>query len=384
MNIGKYFTRFAPIYDKYICNCCGMPKKISEFYEHYNYINANKIDYSGQLHLSVCKSCCSKLFDYLYKEVANCDPEFTMYYFCCIMGIYWDVDVFYKTKELMEHNKNSGHIIQEYLILNNSVNIGKTFLNNLKESKLNASKENLKEKEKEEKKEESFESNSIWNQESLRDKKIVEKMVGYDPFYFEDEEKRPSLYKDLIGMLEQGMEQDQIKLQAAIQIVISYSRVRRMNEEINKLEKENGKISEIKALSDLKNKELKNITDFSRDNGFSERFATAKAKGENTFTGIMNKMNEAKFEDGLLNAYDIATSESINQAAQASFKAIFEQISLGETEVWKVAQEQLAELLKLRKENEILQEDLRKARYEIAKKNLIEKAQKRGIEVDEE
>ena len=410
INIGKNFTRFAPIYDKHICTCCGIPKKLNEFYINFNPINANRIDYKGNLHMPVCKNCAKKLFDYLYEEVAEKSPEYTMKYFCGIIGEYWDSDVFYKAQEIKETNKNKNHIIEEYLTLNNAVNNNKIGIDSLTElfkiekkakngkfvsvakntEEENRSTKKGKTKTVENVKEEIDFINELgkegykWTPEDLRDRKIVVKMVGYDPFYFEEECKRPSLYRDLIGMLEQGMEQDQVKLQAAIQIVISYSRVRRMNEEINKLEKEGGKITDIKALSDLKNKELKNITDFSRDNGFSERFATAKARGENTFTGIMNRMNEAKFENSLLNMYDIETSETIQQAANASFKSIFEQLSLGESDVWKLAQDQLAELLKIREENNYLKEELRKSRYEIAKKNLIEKAQKRGIELDEE
>jgi hypothetical protein len=74
---------------------------------------------------------------------------------------------------------------------------------------------------------------------------------------------------------------------------------------------DNAPISELKALSDLKAKELTTITNFSRDNGFSERYATAKAKGESTLTGIMNKMNEQKYEKAILNKYDIETSATI-------------------------------------------------------------------------
>ena len=89
------------------------------------------------------------------------------------------------------------------------------------------------------------------------------------------------------------------------------------------MERDGASIAEQKALSDLKDKELKSITNFSKDNGFAERYATAKAKGENTFTGIINKMNEAKFENAIMNRYDIETSATIQQAAEASFKAIF-------------------------------------------------------------
>ena len=181
------------------------------------------------------------------------------------------------------------------------------------------------------------------------------------------------------------MEQDEVKLQAAIQIVTSFLRVRELNKTYREKEKENASVNELKAISDLKAKELKTITDFSRDNGFSERYTVAKAKGENSFTGIMNQMDEKKFEKALVNRYDIETSATIQQAADASFKAIINQLGLGEAEIYMTAQAQLAEIQKLRRENATLTENLRKTKYELAKINLEEEAKNRGVEdVDED
>ena len=186
-------------------------------------------------------------------------------------------------------------------------------------------------------------------------------------------------------MLDQGMEQDEVKLQAAIQIVTSFLRVRELNKTYREKEKENASVNELKAISDLKAKELKTITDFSRDNEFSERYAISKAKGENSFTGIMNQMDEKKYENALVNKYDIETSSTIQQAADASFKAIMNQLGLGEAEIFVTAQKQLAEIQTLRRENATLTENLRKAKYELAKINLEEEAKRRGIEdVDED
>jgi hypothetical protein len=60
---------------------------------------------------------------------------------------------------------------------------------------------------------------------------------------------------------------------------------------------------------------------------------------------------------------------------------------LGESEVWKITQEQFEELTKLRKENSRLQEELRKAKYRVSELNLLEKERemkaKLGIEEEE-
>lgn len=96
-----------------------------------------------------------------------------------------------------------------------------------------------------------------------------------------------------------------------------------VNEKYRKKSDEDAPVSELKGITDLKKQELTTISGFSKDNGFGERYAIAKAKGENSFTGIQSKMNELKYEKSILNKYDIETSATIQQAADASFKAIF-------------------------------------------------------------
>lgn len=375
-NIAMHFGRFVPIYNKKICNCCGKPLKLNEYYINFGVNNAANFDCNGNLHMGICKTCCKRLFEFYYFTKAEKNAETAMKMFCSATNTYWDVDLFYSATKIMEDEDGRTHIVEEYIRKVNTTDIGrgKTFLDS---PFLN----------------EKYESKVVvqdtpnllvgWSKEDTRNRKQVIRMVGYDPFSYEKEENQKMLYKDLLGMLEQGMEQDQVKLQAAIQIVVSFLKVREMNEEYRRKQNANAGVNELKALADLKAKELKSITDFSRDNGFSERFATAKAKGENTFTGIMNKMNEQKYEDALLNKYNIETSETIQQAANASFKAIFNQLSLGDSDVWKIAQEQLQELLKLRKENGKLQEEIRLVKYDLAKANLEARAKEQGIRVDE-
>ena len=94
-------------------------------------------------------------------------------------------------------------------------------------------------------------------------------------------------------------------------------------------------------------------------------------------------MDEKKYENQLINKYDIATSNTIQAAADASFKAIFSQLNLSEAEVAKIASDQLEELIKLRRANDTLTEQLRLAKYETAKAMLKMKAMENGEEVDD-
>lgn len=371
----KYFNRFVPLYDKYVCSCCGKALPQEKYFLAYNEGNLGRIEPNGRMHTHICIDCCKNLYEYLFYEKADEDGEKAMKWLCSYLNIYYDDVSYFKAKKAMEEKDRKTHIVEEYMnVISRSATLkGKVFLESpdvdvsqnqgdskadkIINSKTGSVPEDLEEE---------------WSKADLEAKRQVIKMVGYDPFYFEVEKDRKILYKDLLGMMEQGMELDGLKVQAAIQIVLSFKNIRELNEKYRKKSDTDAPVSELKALSELKKKELETITSFSRDNGFGERYAISKAKGENTFSGIMAKMNEMKYENAILNMYDVETSKSINQAADASFAAIFNQLSMSEAEVYKTCQDQLKKLLSLQRENATLTENLRLAKRELAEKKLEE------------
>ena len=374
-NWTKYFNRFVPLYDKYVCSCCGKALPQDKYFLAYNEGNLGRIEPNGKMHTHICMDCCKNLYEYLFYEKADKDGEKAMKWLCSYLNIYYDDVSYFKAKKTMEEKDRKTHIVEEYMsVISRSATLkGKVFLEspdvdvnqNKGDSKadkiINSNTGNVPEDLEEE-----------WSKADLEAKRQVIKMVCYDPFYFEIEKDRKILYKDLLGMMEQGMELDGLKVQAAIQIVLSFKNIRELNEKYRKKSDEDAPVSELKALSELKKKELETITSFSRDNGFGERYAISKAKGENTFSGIMAKMNEMKYENAILNMYDVETSKSINQAADASFAAIFNQLSMSEAEVYKTCQDQLKKILVLQRENATLTENLRLAKRELAEKKLEE------------
>lgn len=393
----KYFNRFVPLYDRYVCTCCGQPLTLDKFFPQYVETNLARIEPDGKMHTSICIDCCKRIYEYLFYTKAEKDPVLAMKWFCSYINVYYNEAVYYQARDTMEKNKRKNHIVYEYMqIINRMVNYkNKTFLdsdvgvvkyikNNSVAENENVSEENSGENGTQNSSNKNITGYENWSVDDLKNRKLVIKMVGYDPFDYESEENRKQLYSDLLGMLEQGMEMDQVKLQAAIQIVFSFLRVRELNKTYRDREKENANVQELKNLADLKKKELDIITNFSRDNGFTERYAAKKSKGDNSFTGIMNKMDEQKFEDALVNKYDIATSSTIQQAAEASFKAIINQLGLGEAEIWQTCQKQLKEIENLRRENMKLTEDLRTTKYELAKIKLTDLAKEKGTLEDED
>lgn len=375
-NWVKYLHRYVPLYDKYVCTCCGKPKIQDEYFLVYAETDMGRIAPDGKMYSHICKDCCKKLYEYLYYEKANKDGEEAMKWLCSYLNIYFDDITFFKAKDAMEKNGKKNHIVEEYMnVVSRSATLkGKTFLESPNIGSVNSGSGGSSEKaEKIIKSADGSVSNdteSVWSKEDLNAKRLVLKMVGYDPFYYEDEETRKILYKDLLGMLEQGMELDGMKVQGAIQIVLGFKNIRELSEKYKQKTMADAPVKELKEIADLKKKELDTITDFSKNNGFGERFAISKAKGENTFTGIMAKMNEMKYEDAILNMYDIETSKSINQAAEASFAAIFSQLNMSEAEVYKTCQDQLKKLVEMQRENITLKENLRLAKREIAEMKL--------------
>lgn len=379
----KYLSRLVPVYDKYVCTCCGRPLAQDEYFLIYNETNWARIEPNGKMHSHICINCCKKLFEYLFYERAEKDGEKAMQWLCSYLNVYYDRDSYFQARKIIEAKDNTLHIVEAYMqIINRSATLkGKVFLDS-KDAGFNG----VQGEDKDVKIINSNDGNVSddlehgWTKADLEAKRLVLKMVGYDPFYYEEEEKRKILYKDLLGMIESGMELDGLKVQGAIQIVLSFSRIREYNEKERQMMDNNASVTELKALADLKSKQLQMITNFSRDNGFGERYAVAKAKGENTLTGIMAKMNTMKFEKAILNQYDIQTSASINQAAEASIQAIFKQLNLSEAEVYKVCQEQLKRLNELQREKDALQEKLRLAKREIAEMQLEEQKKEYDLE----
>lgn len=380
----KYFGRYVPLYNKYVCTCCGRPLPQGEYYLNYNEMDLARVEPTGKMHTHLCKDCCKRLYEYLFFEKAKEDGQVAMMWFCSALNIYYDETIYLQAKQECSKKDSKKHIIDSYMsIMNQSATAkGKVFLESkdiqgmIGSGGVNGNGRQDKDKKIINSKDGSVgdDTENGWSKQDLEAKRLVLKNVGYDPFYFEPEENRKILYKDLLGMLEAGMELDGLKVQAACQIVLAFSRIRELNERERRMMSGDGSVAELKNLADLKNKQLDTITKFSRDNGFGERYAIAKAKGENSFTGIMAKMNEMKYEDAILNMYDIETSKSIEQAANASFKAIFNQLSMSDAEYAKQCTEQLQRIQKLTREKDALQEENRKLKYEMAKRDLEEKA----------
>lgn len=375
--IKKYFfsEKEVPRYNKYICSCCGKPKKIEEFHKCWSFVNIGRADIGGQFHKGYCKDCAKKLFNYHYLYTCNRDEQLTMERWCCDTNTYWDIEKYFEARKVMESNPSSGGIVNEYVAA-----VGRMRTGGLTywDSPTIKDRENISN----DKVKKVLEKNYCpldWDQEDIKVKNKICKLLRYDPFEKENPEDRKSMYRNLELMLDESMSEDFVKLQAAIEIVRSFQRIKELRDEERRMKEAKEPAKAIGELSSLRKQELEQITKFSRDHGFAEAYRTKKAKGAGTLTGCMNEMREKFYEDGLVNYYNVKTCKEMQETANMSIEAIFSQIALNDNEAWQMVGEQSKRIIAFEAEILDLKEKLRQKEIEIKTMQLTERAKKEGV-----
>ena len=385
----KYFyaKNTIPKYNRYMCSCCGKLKSIEEFNRNYSYANLGRIDEASQFHMTVCRQCAQKLFFFHYYNCGKNELE-AMEHWCCDTNTYWSEEFYQEARRVYDNNPRSNCIVPDYIaaIGRNKELIGKTYWDSpsirnrvytdnehslIKDSNNNVVGE--------------FRAPLHWNKEQVKLRKKMIALLRYDPFELYPEEEACNMYYDLDLMIDDSMQEDLLKLKAAVEIVCSLHEIEKLRQKQVELEK-SGEVgsSEIKALVDRRNSELKQITTFAKDNGFAERYAMNKAKGAGTLTGTMNEMREKDYEEGLVDFYGVQTCKEMQEVANMSFKAIFDQIGMTDNEAWGLVQKQTERIKKLQKELLDANENLRRKEIELKKAELTYKAKQMKIDLDED
>jgi len=395
--VETYFKKLPKSKDlsKHVCSCCGKELNSKEnFWRNYSYSNAGRKNEEGYLVCTVCKECAQKLFNFYYEQNGK-NLENAIERTCVDLNVYWDIEVLKEAKRIHEHNSRQMNIFQEYVAAvgrRRTEALGLTYwsspvvqqredvkITDIQENKEDKTSEFIKHGEEKL----GWDTPQDWDREDAENRKRIIRLYRYDPFEFEDEDEQPVLYSDLNSMIEEEMEDDLVKLKAALEIVRSFARIERLRKKSRVLERrKDTPQADIKQITDAIKIELKNITDFSNSNGFSERYGKNKAKGLGSLSGIMKEMSEKRYENGLLNVYNTETSETINQAAEASMKAILAQLPIGANEQYTIIQNQRNKLTSLEKENKKLMEDIRKLNIEVERMKLEKQRDKAEMGYD--
>ena len=395
--IDKYFKPIPKntIKDKKICTCCGKSLIEDNFWENYGWGNIGRITETGKACCPICKDCAQLLFDFYYDNSRK-NLEYAMERTCCDLNFYWDAEKLKEAREVFEKNNRKLHILSEYVGAVNRARtsaIGLTYWDSptIKNRGMtvfqgNEQLQNVALLKTNKFINQGYDTPIDWEKEDIANKKKILSLFRCDPFEIEDEADKIGLYRDMCMMIDESMEEDFVKLRAALEIVRSFNKMDKWNKEIKELTNCGSDDAEvwkqIKSIQELKDRELKTISEFSKAHGFDSKSSQSKARGAGTLSGVMKEMDEKQYEKGILNEYDIRTSESIAQAAEASMKAIFDQLSIGNNESFKIIQDQRDELVKLKKQCRKVEEENRILEEKLTRIKLEKEAKKNGVDLE--
>lgn len=215
-------------------------------------------------------------------------------------------------------------------------------------------------------------------------------IIGYDPFKEELQSDKPQLYRDLTGLLTDNLRKDITKQKAAIEIVKNYSTIAKYQNRVSDLLKAGEVDPDTQETIDnllamiAKIQAIINAT--SKENGFSTG-KTLGNGGRGMLSDVMNQVENQYYDDGITNYYDQATSKSIGEVAEISFKAQMNQVKLSGTDYADILSQQAEIVKEAQRVSKDSLEALRICRSKITKQKLLEELEgeyrKKGISEDE-
>ena len=213
-------------------------------------------------------------------------------------------------------------------------------------------------------------------EEDKKNRQQIFDIVGYDPFKDEAPNLKPQLYRDLVGMLSDNMRKDIAKQKAAISVVRSYCNIEKYQKMVNDLMNSPDAAKDevqdtINSYLNLINKIQTSINQTAKENNFTVKGIGSNGRG--MLSDVMNQIEERGIDLGTTNFYDIATSESIGQIAEVSWKSMLNQVNLSRTDYADIIADQ-AELVRKAQETAMkAMEGMRLAKEKITNQTLLEK-----------
>ena len=104
----------------------------------------------------------------------------------------------------------------------------------------------------------------------VKNKRSVLRMLGYDPFIYEEEEDKPLLYSKLVNYFDDSLKDDGFKLEAVIEIVQTFKDVKHINDTLaqytKQLQTHPEMIATVKSLTQTKKDMLSSALALAKDN----------------------------------------------------------------------------------------------------------------------
>ena len=190
----------------------------------------------------------------------------------------------------------------------------------------------------------------------VKNKRSVLRMLGYDPFIYEEEEDKPLLYSKLVNYFDDSLKDDGFKLEAVIEIVQSFKDVKHINDTLaqytKQLQTHPEMIATVKSLTQTKKDMLSSALALAKDNGISENNNNRKSKGAGTLTGIIKELQEMDLDGSEVNTFDYETNMAIEDIMTRNHQNQLKQLNPDENDWEKEVIHQKGLLFNLQKERD--------------------------------
>ena len=199
------------------------------------------------------------------------------------------------------------------------------------------------------------------NEEFIKNKRDVIRLLGYDPFALESPDDQPLLYSQLIGYLDAGGDgnDDMMRTSSAITIVRGFLQQAKLDDKIARAmmnTTSNTNVGEIKTLLDAKKNISATISQLAEQSCLSLKHNKNASKGENTWTGKIKKLKDLNLREAEVNGFDIGTCRGMQQVLEMSDASIMRQLNLDESEWSDMVAEQRQKLIDVQNERDVYRE----------------------------
>ena len=366
------------------CLNCGESGKISKFY-----ISNNATHIHNSCRLPYCKECLEKFYQDYYKQTGRSD--LAIYLLCRKCDVYYSTKVFEGAESASL--KMNQPIVSCYFRMLNSIKDNAGFKDNFNDSANFLDLEILEDKYRSGKIEignttVSVVAPDVWTEEDEISRTDCIKLLGYDPFFDNDNREKKFLYNTLLGFLDDATLKDSFKLPIVIELVKSFGQVEKLNKTFTVMMASTENIEEnsqkLKSLIDAKDKLYRSILAMAKDNGISVNYSANKSQGAGTLSGMVKELNDIGLREAKINLFDARTAGGIKQVNDLSNKSILDQLALSESE-WADMVKELREV-RVDLEEKVLKltEDLRLERLKNKDLSDIQNQMKEYIESLEE
>lgn len=360
--------------DMMTCLGCSTPQKSDNFIKlpqgATGYLSA-----TGSRRAFLCKPCMEALVKKFVEQDEQHSPYRALYRLCAFMGIYYDDVLAHQVVE-GPNTWEDGQPVSKYIHW--SLLYCRAATADPKISKMdfyNSDNFDFDGVVNHKKRESTQEEEAILSERDKQNRASIVAIYHYDPFEDEPVSERGKMYEDLITLASDDLTEDLVKQKAALEIVRSFNRINKINKALVEFQSSPESMAEnadtIKALLDQKTKETNMVSAFSKDNGFTERYAMSKSKGSGTLSAIVRDMETYGYDPGIANKFDIETESAMKQVADISAEAMFKQLALSETDYAGMVREQAIYIREMQDTMSKQSEELRLLKEKLAKEELL-------------